>query len=349
MTVMEKTQMTDSAEKKGLLSWFATNHVAANLLMFLIVAAGILTIKTIKVEFFPELTLDMITVSVPYRGASPGDVEEGVILRVEEAIAAVDGIKRMTSTAAEGVGSVVIEVTEYADPKEVLDDIKAEVDRIITFPVETEKPIISKITSRFEVITLVLYGDVSEKTLKQLADRTRDDLTAMDNITHVDIAGVRPYEISVEISEENLRKYRLTFDRIAAVVRNSSLDIPAGSVKTSSGEILIRTQGQKYHGTEFEEIIVLTANDGTKITLGDIATVKDDFEDSDLFSRFDGKPAALIKVYRVAEQNALEVAATIRKYVRDKQPTFPEGVSLATWQDTSVILKGRIGLLTKNA
>jgi len=340
--------MTDSVRKKGLLSWFASNHVAANLLMFLIIAAGLLTIYTIKVEFFPEFDLDIITISVPYRGASPADVEDGVILRVEEAIAAVDGIKRITATAAEGMGTVIVEVAEYANTKEVLDDIKAEVDRITTFPVETEKPIISEITSRYEVITLVLYGDVSEKTLKKLADQTRDDLTAMDNITQVDVAGVRPYEISIEISEKNLRKYHLTFDKLTAIVRNSSLDIPAGSVKTSAGEILVRTEGQKYHGPQFAKIIVLASNDGTKIALGDIATVKDSFEDTDLFSRFDGKPAALIKVFRVANQNALDVADTVKKYVRQKQPMLPAGVSLAMWQDQSVILQSRISLLTMN-
>ena len=148
--------MDDSNETKGLLKWFASNHVAANLLMFLIISAGVLTIFTMKVEFFPEFALDVITVSVPYLGASPTDVEEGVVLRVEEAIAAVDGIKRLTATAAEGAGMVSVEVAEYADTKEVLDDIKAEVDRIITFPKETEKPIITEIISRYEVITIAV-------------------------------------------------------------------------------------------------------------------------------------------------------------------------------------------------
>ncbi len=341
--------MNDTGQNKGLLAWFASNHVAANLLMLLIIAAGLLTIFTMKVEFFPEFDLDMITVSVPYLGASPTDVEEGVILRVEEAIAAVDGIKRMTSTAAEGMGMVLVEVEEYADAKEVRDDIEAEVDRIITFPEETEKAIITEIVSRYEVITIVLYGDVSEKTLKKLADRVRDDLTAMDNISQVDVAGVRPYEISIEVSEENLRRYGLTFDQVARVVRNSSMDLPAGSVKTSGGEILVRTEGQRYHGPEFERIIVISRNDGTKLRLGDIAGVRDAFEDTDLYSRFDGKPAALVKVFRVGEQGALDIADTVKSYVEEKSKTLPAGVSIATWQDQSDILRARIRLLTKNA
>ncbi|MHC4483348.1 MAG: efflux RND transporter permease subunit, partial [Planctomycetota bacterium] len=263
--------MNDSNEKKGLLGWFASNHVAANLLMLLIISAGLLTIFTIKVEFFPEMDLDIITVAVPYLGASPSDVEEGVVMRVEEAISAVDGIKRLTSTAAEGAGMIFVEVEEYADSGEVLDDIKAEVDRIITFPEETEKPIITEVTTRYEVITIVLYGDVSEKTLKSLADHVRDNLTALENISQVNIAGVRPYEISIEVSEKTLRRYGLTFDEVSRAIRESSLDIPAGSVKTTGGEILVRTEGQKYYGPEFEKIIVLTRNDGTKIRLADIA------------------------------------------------------------------------------
>ena len=303
--------MEDSSRKKGLLGWFASNHVAANLLMLLIISAGLLTIFTIKLEFFPEFNLDIITVSVPYLGASPTDVEEGVVMRVEEAVAAVDGIKRLTSTAEEGFGVVVVEVEEYADAKEALDDIKAEVDRIITFPEETEKPIIADITTRHQVIFIVLYGDVSEKTLKKLADRVRDDLTAMKNISQVDVLGVRPYEISIEISEKTLRRYGLSFDQVARVVRQSSLDVPAGSVKTTGGEILVRTEGQKYYGPEFEKIIVLTKNDGTKIRLADIAAVKDDFADVDLYGRFDGQPSAYVRVFRVGEQGALDVADTV--------------------------------------
>ena len=237
--------MEDSKDRKGVLAWFASNHVAANLLMLLILVAGLLAIFNAKLEVFPEFSLDMINVTVPYLGASPEDVEEGVCLRVEEAIAAVEGIKRINSSAAEGAGFTIVEVEEYADSTEVLDDVKAEVDTIITFPQESEKPIISEVKTRHKVITIAVYGDVSEKTLRLLAEQIRDDLTAKDNISQVGIAGVRPYEISIEVSEENLRRYNLSFDEVSRAVRNSSLDTPAGSVKTSGGEILVRTKGQK--------------------------------------------------------------------------------------------------------
>jgi multidrug efflux pump subunit AcrB len=340
--------VNDSEEKKGILEWFASNHVAANLLMLIIIVAGLLSVFSAKLEVFPELSLDMLTITVPYLGASPEDVEEGVCLRVEESIAAVDGIKRMTSSAAEGAGVTLIEVEEYADATDVLDDVKAEVDTIITFPEETEKPVISEIKTRHQVITVVVFGDVTEKTLRILAEQIRDDLTAKPNVSQVDIAGVRPYEISIEVSEENLRRYNLSFDQVTQAVRNSSLDTPAGSVKTSGGEILVRTKGQKYYGPEFEKIIVLTKNDGTTVRLGDIATVRDDFQDVDLYSRFDGKRAALIQVTRIGEQDALDIAKTVKQYVNQKKESLPEGVSLGLWGDDTEILKDRVDLLTRN-
>ncbi len=341
--------MKDLTEKRGLLGWFATNHVAANLLMFLIITAGLLAVFTAKMEVFPELSLDMINVIVPYRGASPADVEEGVCLRVEEAVAGVDGIKRMTSTAGEGAGSILIEVEEYADAKEVLDDIKAEIDTIITFPKETEKPIITELKTRHKVISIVVCGDVTEKTLRKMAEQIRDDLTAMNNISQVSISGVRPYEISIEVSEENLRRYNLSFEKISRAIRDSSLDIPAGSVKTAGGEILVRTKGQKYYGPEFEKIIVLTRNDGTKVRLSDIATVKDDFEDVDLYAKFDGKRAAFVQVSRIGEQGALEVADTVKKYIEEKRRYLPKGISITLWEDDSEVLKSRMNLLKRNA
>ncbi|MBN1806282.1 MAG: efflux RND transporter permease subunit [Sedimentisphaerales bacterium] len=341
--------MKDLAEKKGILGWFASNHVAANLLMVLIIVAGLLSIFSSRMEVFPELSLDMITITVPYLGASPEDVEEGVCLRVEEAIAAVDGIKRMTSSAGEGAGMVLVEVDEYADTKEVLDDIKAEVDTIITFPEETEKPIIAELKTRHQVITVVVYGDASEKTLRILAEQVRNDLTAKPNISQVSIAGVRPYEISIEVSEENLRRYNLSIEKVSMAVRNSSLDIPAGSVKTSGGEILVRTKGQKYYGPEFDNIIVFTRNDGTKIRLCDIATVRDDFEDVDLSAKFDGKRAALIQVTRIGAEDALDIAKTVKQYIEEKKQYLPAGISLALWEDDTQFLKARMDLLTRNA
>jgi multidrug efflux pump subunit AcrB len=335
--------------KKGPLAWFASNHVAANLLMMLIIAGGILSIFSIKVEVFPDISIDMVTVTVPYLGASPSEVEDGVCLRVEESIAGIEGIKRITSSAYEGAGTVVAEIEEYADSRKALDDIKAAVDRIITFPVETEKPIVTEITTRNQVMSVVIYGDVSEKALRSLADSIRDDLTAMKNISQVDVSGIRSYEISIEVSEENLRRYGLSFSQVADAIGRSSLDLPGGSVKTQGGEILIRTKGQMYVGKEFEDIIVLTRRDGTKLRLSDIATVHDDFEDSDIATRFDGKPAASLIVWRLGDQGVLDIAKDVKNYIEQKQDYLPEGVSIATWLDSSLVLKSRMDLLKRNA
>lgn len=336
-------------EKKGPLAWFAHNHVAANLLMLLIIIGGIMSLKTNIVEMFPEMSVDIITVQVPYLGATPAEAEEGVCIRVEEAVAGLDGVKRLRSVGTEGMGFVMIEIADFADNSEVLDDVKAAVDRIITFPKETEEPIIKEETIRNHVITMVLYGDVSERTLKELAEQMRDELTAMPNISQVDVTGARRYEISIEVSEENLRRYGLSFSDISKAVRNASLDLPGGSVKTTGGEILIRTKGQRYRGGEFEKIVVLTRPDGTTVHLADIATVIDGFEDSDKASYFDGKRSVQLQVYRVGTQNLLDLVATVKQYIEDNRNSLPEGISVGTWFDRSKMLEARLGLLKRNA
>ncbi len=341
---MGKTQ-----DKNGLLGWFASNHVAANLLMLVIIAGGIFTIFGIKMEIFPEFSLDTISVTVPYLGATPEDAEKGVCLRVEEAVAGIDGVKRVTSYAFEGGVTTFIEIDEYADTQKALDDVKAEIGRIITFPEQTEKPVITEMRIRHSVISIAVYGDVSEKTLRVIASGMRDDLTAFEDITYVTVSGIRAYEISIEVSEQALRRYGLTLGQVANIISNSSLDVPGGSVKTSGGEILVRTKGQKYYGPEFEKIVVLSQEDGTMIKLGDIANVVDGFTDDAMHSDFDGKRAAFINVSRMGDQSALNIADIVKKYVADKKETLPAGVSLALWNNQAKILRSRLNLLKRNA
>jgi multidrug efflux pump subunit AcrB len=337
------------SERKGFLAWFAANHVAANLLMVFILASGALSLLSVTIEVFPEFDTDVITVQVPYLGASPEEAEEGVCVLVEEEIASIEGIERIRSTATEGMGSVTIELEEDANDNEVLDDVKAAVDRIDTFPAETEKPIVSLAEARRRVITVVLYGEAPERTLKELAERVRDDLNDLDDISQAEVSGIRPYEISIEVSEENLQRYGLTLSEVASAVRRTSLDLPGGSVKTDGGEILLRTKGKRYRGPEFESIVVRTQPDGTQILLGDIARVNDGFADTDTATRFDGRRAALIQVSRVGDEGALDVANATKAYVADLEPQLPAGVEVATWDDDSIILRQRIGLLLNNA
>ena len=338
-----------SESRKGPLAWFAANHVAANILMLFILVAGALSLMNVVVETFPEFDTDRIIIRVPYRGASPAEAEEGVCIRVEEAIASIEGIKRIRSTAQENLGVVTVELEEDADDRKVLDDVKAAVDRIETFPLETEKPVVAEAETRRRVITIVLAGDASEKTLKALAERVRDELTAKEGISQVEISGVRNYEISIEVSEEALRRYGLSFQQVSNAVAMSSLDLPGGAVKTSGGEILLRTKGQMYRGSEFEDIVVLTRPDGTRVQLADVATVVDGFEDTSTATRFDGNRGVQIQVFRVGDEGALQIADTTKSYVDDLEADLPAGVSADTWDDDSIILRQRIGLLLRNA
>jgi len=333
---------------KGAIAWFAKNTVAANLLMVVIMAGGLISAFTVRREIFPEFDLDIITVTVPYLGAAPEEVEEGVNVRVEESIQGLDGVKRVTSTAAEGRGTVVVELELGADARKVLDDIKSRIDAIDTFPEQTEKPIIQELTNRRQVINLAVWGDADETTLKRLAERVRDEIASTPGISQVELANAPPYEISIEVSENTLRRHGLSFDVVARAVRRSSLDLPGGSVKTEGGEILLRTKGQAYRGREFEDLVLLTRPDGTHLRLGEVATVVDRFADTDQFSRFDGKPAIVLQVFRTGDQGALEIGDQVKAYAAEAQQWLPEGVRISAWRDQTKVLRDRLDLLTRN-
>ena len=335
---------------KGMVAWFTTHPVAANLLAFSILVGGFLTLPFVRKEVFPEISPSIVTVTVPYLGATPVEVERGVCMRIEEAVEGVTGVDKVSSVALEGAGVVTVEALQEADLEQVLDDVKARVDAITNFPKETEEPVISRLVVRKEVISVAIRGSADERTLKTLGERARDTLTTLPGITQVELYGVRPYEVSVEVSEDRLQQHGLTFDEVAAAVRRSSLDLPAGSIKAESGQTLIRAQAQAYTGTDFEQLVVLSKQDGTRVTLGEVATVVDGFADDDLLARFDGEPAVLLKVFRVGDQDALQITQSVRDWVAgDGKSMLPEGVTMSTWRDESVILRGRIELLLRNA
>lgn len=333
---------------RGVIAWFAGHNVAANLLMVFLIVAGLVTAFTMKLEVFPETSLDRISVTMEYPGASPAEVEEALIRRIEENVAGLAGIKRIDSTANEGLATVIIEVMPGWNLQELLDEVKAEVDRITTFPEEAEKPVIREVTRRTQVINVVVYGDAPEATIKHLTERIKDDITNLPGITLAELFGVREGEIHIEISEHTLRRYGLTLGEVASVVRRASLDLPAGSVKTSGGEILVRTKGRRYYASEYRDIAVITRPDGTKVTLGQIADLREGFEDVDLLTQFQGKRSGVIQVFRVADQNALQVADAVKRYIKSIRPTLPQNVHIDFYQDNSKILKSRMELLLKN-
>ena len=334
---------------KGVIGWFARNGVAANLMLLVIVASGAIVLTDLKQEIFPEFSLDVITVEVRYRGAGPEEVEDAICLRLEEALQGMDGIKKMTATANEGVGLVVLELLVGYDVRRVLDDVKASVDAIDTFPEDVEKPVVQEVTSRFQVINVAIAGEADLATLKRIGEQVRDGLTALPEISQASLLNAPPYEISIEVSDEALRRWGLTFDRVADAVRQFSVDLPGGSVKTDNGEILFRTKGQAYSGTEYESLPLLTRPDGTRIYLRDVATVIDGFEDLAVSSRFNGKPAVMVKVFRVGDQNAISVSEAVQEYVERASASAPNGIEILTWHNSARYLESRVGLLVDNA
>lgn len=340
--------MTIPATRKGIIAWFAENHVAANLLMLIIVITGGYSIATITKKAMPDIDLPIIQVRVAYPGASPADVESGIVVQVEKAIDDVTGITRVSSVAAEGSASVNIELDESFDINEVLNDVKVRVDSILTFPVDAEPPIVSRTVVRNDALRLEVYGDMDPISQKELAQQIRDELLELPDVTSVTLAGARPYEISIEVPEDTLLKYGLSLDQVAQRIRQSSLDLPAGSLDTDGGEILVRTQSLAYDYQDFDRIVLLTTTDGTLLTLGDIATIRDGFEDSETYARFDGKPTVSLNVQTTGNQNVLQVTDTVKQYVADKKPTLPQGINIDAWNDSSEILRDRLDLMIEN-
>lgn len=334
---------------KGIIAWFARNPVASNLLMLVIVVTGLITLPNIRLEVFPEVRVNAASISVPYPGASPQEVEEAICVRVEERVNGVTGVKEIGCTAVEGTGAVLVELHDWADTETAMDDIKAEIDSIDSFPEETETPTVRQVTNQTKVVSVMVAGDIDERALRALGEEVRDEIIDLPDISVAELTSVRPFEISIEVSEHDLRRHGLRFDDVVAAVRRSSLDLPAGSIRTRDGEVVLRTSGQAYRGHEFEDIVLLADLDGSRVRLGDVATVVDGFAETDRSTRFDGVPAVMVRVKRVGTQDALAVAAQVRDYVEQKRVALPEGVSLHTWDDDSSVLRARINTMLGNA
>lgn len=332
-----------------VLTWFTDNPVAANLMMAIFIAGGFISLASMHKEEFPNIEPGIVQIQIPYLGAAPEEVEQAVCIRVEEAIEGVDGTDRFSSVSREGMCSVMVELLQNADITTVLNDIKGKVDAISTFPAETEKPIVSSMQFRGQTISLAVHGNTDETTLKLVAEEIRDDISSLDGISQVSVTYARPWEISIEVSEQTLRQYNLTMTQIADAIRRSSLDLPGGSIKTQGGEILLRSKGQAYRGPDFEDIVIVTRSDGTNIELGDIAIVNDSFQEGFLRAKFDGERSVAVTVYRVGKEDTITSADSVKQYLEKKRTQLPQGISLTIWADESIALNRRISALTKNA
>ncbi|RFF28104.1 MULTISPECIES: efflux RND transporter permease subunit [unclassified Wenzhouxiangella] len=332
----------------NIIAWFANNSVAANLLMLCLLFGGLVTAFTITKEIQPRIETNYVTVTVPYRGGTPRDVEQGVLIKIEETIQDIEGIKEMVATGREGSGSVQVEVNQDYDVLEVLDEIKTRVDSISTFPAETERPVYQRNTWTQEVIWVSVFGDVGERTLKEAARDIRDEIIALPDVTRAELVGTRAYEIGIEVREETLRSYDLTLGEVAQAIRESSLDLPGGRIETAGGDVLVRTIGQAYVGRDFEDIVVRSNPDGSRVLVRDIATIRDGFVERERYARHNGQPATAIRILSVGEQNALAVSEAVRDYIAEKQEELPDGLSVDWWADISYYLKGRMEMMGKN-
>ncbi|MDA1077025.1 MAG: efflux RND transporter permease subunit, partial [Proteobacteria bacterium] len=327
------------------IAWFARNSVAANLLMTILILGGILALLTVHQQTFPNIDQEMVTIRVPYLGAAPEEAEEGVCIRIEEAVEGTAGIDKIRSIASEGLCTVMVELTEDVDAIAALNEIKSKVDGINTFPKETEKPIVSKSVIRHGVMDLVISGDIGERALKEFGIQVRDEISLIPGISQVQLAYVRPYEISIEVSENTLRRHGMTLNEVVQAVRTTSLDLPGGNIKTAGGEILLRTKGQAYVARDFEDIVVLTLPDGGKVYLDELANVVDGFAEGDLAARLGGSPAVVVKVARIGIEDIIDIATLVSEYVETLEPRLPPGVTVNIWQDESSILRNRIDSL----
>lgn len=343
-----KSLPQDDPEKKGPIAWMAGHSVTANLLMLVLLVGGLFLGYRIKKEVFPDFELDRVQITVPYPGASPQEVERGIILAVEEAVQGLEGIDEVRSSAREGVGTVTVEMIEGENLEKLGQEIKTEVDRITSFPEEAEEPRVVIVSRKRHVVSLALYGDQSEAVLREYAEYLRDRLLQNPDITQVDLVGVRNYEISVEISQDTLRTYNLTLEEIAQRIGRTSVELPGGAVKTPGGDILVRVKERKDYGHEFGKIPIITANDGTQVLLEDIADIKDGFEETDNTATYNGKPTVLIDVYRVADQTPVSVSNASKRVVEEVNQELPTGLAVVLRNDRSDIYRQRMGLLVKN-
>jgi len=331
-----------------MIRWFTENGVAANLLAAITIVAGLFVASTIKLELFPELDLDIVSVGVPYPGAAPEEVESGIVELIEDRIQDLDGLKRIRSSASEGFGSITIEVERGYDATEVRDKVKSRIDAITNFPEEAEEPNVEELLIRNEVISLAIYGDAKVRTLKDVAEFIRDELNTRASITQVDINGVADYEISINLSETSLRRYGLTFADVVQAVRSASVDIPGGAIKSRGGEILLRTTGKAYTGKEFERMPLLSQPDGGVVLLGDVATIDDGFIDDPLETVFNGRRAVLLNIYALGDESALDVSERVRLFAKEIRTELPAGIEIEPFRDFTYYLKGRLQMLIEN-
>ncbi len=330
-----------------MIRWFAKNDIASNLLMLAIVLAGLYTaFNKIPLEVQPSYDIGEVEINMRFRGASPQDVQEHIVKPIERALRDLPGVKLIDSKARSGSANIDVEAEDGVDLRELRDEVEARVGAINTFPGETERPEIHipNMSNYREVLTIAITGELSENDLYKTARRVENELLDLPEISRTDMRGTQPLEISIEADDQKLRDYGLSFEDLVNAIRRSSLALSAGSLRTPVGSIMIRTDGQAYTQEDFANIVV-TAQDGAQIRVGDLAYIKDGFEDAQMMTRFNGEPAIMIDILRAADENAIEISDAVQRYIENTSPLLPNGVSLSAWDDESIRIRGRLSTL----
>ena len=334
----------------SIIKWMAEHPVAANLITVFVIAVGILSVTQMPQKTFPEFSLDAVSVSVSYPGASPLEIQDSIVRPIEDQLSGVDGIDSVTATISEGRGGVVVSFLRGENIAKKLDEIKTEIDRIRVFPDDADEPSVEQASNNSRVLEIALHGDASEAVLKEEAHRLKEELTSLPAISFVEIVNTRDYEVSIELSRDMLRAYGITISEVAQIISQSSLELPGGSIKTNTVAIPIRTTGRNYTQSDFENIIIRTSPDGGRVYLRDIAKVVDGFQDTDLSTNFNGDPSVSINVFRVGDEQVLTIVEEAIDHLDLKfRPTLEDGIDVTVWQNEATNLQDRIDLLVNNA
>ncbi len=333
---------------QGLIYWFANNSVAANLMMFSLLLAGAYTAFTLKKEIFPATATNMVSITMTYPGAAPDEVEKGICSKIEDAVTGLEGLDKTTCISNEGFARANLEINTDYEVKNVMAEVKNRVDGINSFPDQAEKPVVSEVLIQQPVLFVSVFGNIPETALLEATRQVRDDIIDLPDVSMAQILGERNFEVAIEITETTLRQYNLTFDEIATALRASSIDLPGGSIKTDRGDVLLRSIGQAYVGDDFADLVVRTNPDGSRLYLGDIATIKDGFVEGSSPGTFDGRPGLSIQVQSVENESVLDISDQVNAYVKNKLNQLPANVSMAVWSDASHYVRGRLEMMQRN-
>ncbi len=332
-----------------MIAWWANNPVASNLLMVGIILAGILGFFAMERETFPSFKPSQVKIEFVWPGAAPQEVEEQIILRMEEALSNLDNVYRIYSTATENYGEIEIVTYPSVDMESFLNEVKGIVDSVNALPRDMENPRVSRVIYRQEVLRVAVHGNLDERTLKNLAEDIRDEVAALPYVSIVSLFGTRREEITIEVSEDSLRKYGISFADVSDAIRGSSINVSSGRVRTETGDVLLRARNLANSEREFKEIIIRQTDNGAIVRLDDVATVVDGFEDEEILATLNGEPAVLVQIMSTDKMQIVKLSDSVRSWMAEREKTLPEGVGLSIWLDEANTYKSRMNTISSSA